>query len=84
MPLLMQMRIAAEALGAAEAAQGLYDLEVWIGAPTSLREIGMPEDQLDKAAEIVVQHPYYNPRPIEYGWIQGLLQNAYSGTLRNA
>jgi maleylacetate reductase len=75
------MRIAAEALGAKEAAQGLYDLEVRIGAPTSLREIGMPEDQLDRAATIISEHPYYNPRPVEYTAIRQLLENAYRGIL---
>jgi alcohol dehydrogenase class IV len=75
------MRIVADALGVKDAAQGLLDLERRIGAPTSLKEIGMPLDQLERAAQIVVQHPYYNPRPIEYGWIRQLLENAYSGKL---
>lgn len=75
------MRIVAEALGAKDAAQGLYDLEVSIGAPTSLREIGMPEDQLDRAATLVTEHPYYNPRPVEYAAIRQLLENAFGGRL---
>src|SRR5262249_21714616 len=41
------MRTVSEALGAKDAAQGLYDLEVRIGAPTSLMQLGMPEDQLN-------------------------------------
>ena len=75
------MRIAAQALGAEDAAQGIYDLEVRIGAPTSLKQIGMPEDQLDRAAMLITEHPYYNPRPVEYFAIRELLENAYQGKL---
>jgi alcohol dehydrogenase class IV len=75
------MRIVSDALGAKDAAQGLYDLEVRIGAPTSLKQIGMPEDQLDRAAKIIIEHPYYNPRPVEYEGIRQLLENAYWGQL---
>jgi maleylacetate reductase len=73
------MRIVAESLGAQDAAQGLYDLAARIGAPISLKQIGMPEDQLDRAAKIVMLHPYYNPRPVEYGDVRVLLRNAYRG-----
>jgi maleylacetate reductase len=75
------MRTIAEALGAKNAAQAIYDLELRIGAPTSLKEIGMRADQLDRAAKIVVEHAYYNPRPVEYEGIRQLLENAYQGTL---
>jgi maleylacetate reductase len=75
------MRIIEQALGVRDAAQGLYDLEVRIGAPTSLKQIGMKEDQLDQAAKIVTEHPYYNPRPVEFGPIRQLLENAYRGNL---
>jgi alcohol dehydrogenase class IV len=75
------MRIIAEALEAAEAAHGLYDLEKRIGSPTSLKQIGMPYDQLDRAAKLVVEHAYYNPRPVEFEGIRDLLENAYTGKL---
>jgi alcohol dehydrogenase class IV len=74
------MRAAAEALGAADAAQGLYDLAVRIGAPTSLAEIGMREDDLDRAARLATATSYYNPRPIDYAGVRTLLENAYRGT----
>ena len=73
------MRIAAEALGAPDAAQGIFDLIEKIGAPTSLKQIGMPPDGLDKAADIAVKNPYWNPRPIERDAIRELLENAYYG-----
>jgi maleylacetate reductase len=75
------MQTIAEALGARDAAQGIYDLELRIGAPTSLRQIGMSADQLDRAAKIVVEHAYYNPRPVQYDDIRQLLENAYQGKL---
>jgi alcohol dehydrogenase class IV len=73
------MRIAADALGAEDAARGIYDLIGRIGAPRSLEQIGMPADGLDRAAQLAVQNQYPNPRPIEYGPIRELLQNAYDG-----
>lgn len=74
------MSIAADALGSEDAARGIYDLEVRIGTPTSLKAIGMPADQLDRAAKIVTEHPYYNPRPITLAAIRELLEHAFWGT----
>jgi alcohol dehydrogenase class IV len=73
------MQAAANALGAADAAQGIYDLIVAIGAPTSLQQIGMPQDGLDRAAKLATENQYPNPRPIEYGPIRELLEHAYWG-----
>jgi alcohol dehydrogenase class IV len=67
------------ALGTGNAAQGLYDLAKSAGAPLSLQEIGMPADGLDRAADIAVQSPYYNPRAIEKGAIRRLLDDAFHG-----
>jgi len=73
------IRVVAEALGAKSAAQGIYDLSVRIGAPIALKDIGMPVDGLDRAAEIATQNPYYNPRPVEYSGVRTLLEDAYYG-----
>jgi maleylacetate reductase len=73
------MRITAEALGAENAAQGLFDLAVQIGAPLALKDIGMPADGLERAAELATQNPYTNPRPVEYAGVLALLRNAYVG-----
>ncbi len=69
----------ARALGADNAARGLYDLAKSLGAPTSLRDIGMPDGQLDRCAEIATQNAYWNPRPIEQAEIRQLLEAAYYG-----
>jgi maleylacetate reductase len=73
------MKIAAAALGATDAAQGIFDLIGTIGAPRALKDIGMPADGIERAAELAVQNQYPNPRPIEIGPIRELLQNAYEG-----
>jgi maleylacetate reductase len=74
------MRTIAEALGAKDAAQGIYDLAAKIGAPVALKNIGMPGDGLDRAAKLATENPYYNPRPVEYAGVRELLQRAYEGT----
>ncbi len=56
------MKRIARALGAKSAAGGLYDLARKLNAPTSLKQLGMPEDGLDKAADMAVAAPYPNPR----------------------
>ena len=67
------------ALGAKDAAGGLYDLANRLGAPLTLKELGMPENGLDKAADIAVASPYPNPRALERAEIRQLLDNAYHG-----
>jgi alcohol dehydrogenase class IV len=67
------------ALGATDAAQGLFDLATSISAPTSLAALGMAEADLDRAADLAVQNQYPNPRPLERGAIRKLLQDAYDG-----
>ena len=69
----------ARALGVANAASGLFDLAAAIGAPTALRDIGMPENGLDRAADLAVANPYYNPRPLDRDAIRALLDNAWRG-----
>jgi maleylacetate reductase len=72
------MRIA-RAMGAKTAAGGLYDLAQTLGAPLRLKELGMPEDGLDKAADIAAANPYANPIPIERNAIRKLLDDAFHG-----
>ena len=76
------MRTISRALGdeSKDAAGSLYDLETAIGAPTALRDIGLPEDALDGVADQVATDAYYsNPRPIEREGIRELLDNAWHG-----
>ncbi|SDR50085.1 maleylacetate reductase [Rhizobiales bacterium GAS191] len=72
------MRLA-RALGTADAAQGLYALGGRLGIRQALRDIGMPQDGIERAADLAVQKPYWNPRPVERGAIRDLLARAWAG-----
>ncbi|SDH73387.1 MULTISPECIES: maleylacetate reductase [Bradyrhizobium] len=69
----------AEILGAHGAASALHDLAHRLGIPASLREIGMPEAGIDRAAELAIANPYWNPRPLERGDIRELIARAWAG-----
>lgn len=69
----------ARALGAGDAPQGLFDLARSLGAPTALRDIGMRESDLDRAAELATASPYWNPRAIDRAAIRALLDDAFFG-----
>lgn len=60
-------------------AQKLFDLGRAVGAPASLRELGMIEADIDRAAAQAVESPYWNPRPIEPGPIRDLIARAWAG-----
>jgi alcohol dehydrogenase class IV len=67
------------ALGVGNASRGLYDLAGRLGAPRALREIGMPEDGIDRAAEAAMADPYWNPRPLEASTVRALIADAWAG-----
>jgi maleylacetate reductase len=69
----------AKALSVGEAATGLYDLAGRIGAKRALRDIGMPESGIARAAEMALANPYWNPRPLDLEAIRQLIANAWSG-----
>ena len=73
----------AQALGAPSAARGLYDLAKSLGAIMALKDFGMKEQDLDKAADIAAANPYPNPRTIERAAIRELLDNAFHGRRPN-
>jgi len=69
----------ARVLGGRGAALALFDLSGKLGAPRSLKELGMPEDGIEKAADIAAKNPYWNPRPIERNAIRDLIARAWAG-----
>ncbi len=73
------MRKIADILGAASAAEGLFDLARRLHAPASLKEIGMPVDGVDRAADLAVARPYPNPRPVAREGLRALLDDAFHG-----
>lgn len=68
----------AEIFGAAPGA-ALHDFSRSLGAPLSLKDIGFEEANLDRAADIAAENPYWNPRPIDRASIRALLQAAWEG-----
>jgi maleylacetate reductase len=68
------------ALRVPDAARGLFDLAGRLGAPRSLKELGMREVDIDVAADLAVARPYWNPRPIERIAIRDLIARAWAGS----
>ena len=60
-------------------AAALQALARRIGAPTSLAELGMPEAGIDRAADLAMANPYWNPRPLNREGVRALLARAWSG-----
>ena len=75
----MAMQSIARALGTESAAAGLYELGLAVNAKMALRDLGLAESDLDRAADLAVQNPYWNPRPIEREALRDLLQQAWAG-----
>jgi len=73
------MQRIASALGVDSAAPGLYYLGHKVNATMALRDFGLLESDLERAADLAVQKPYWNPRPIERDGIRDLLQRAWAG-----
>jgi alcohol dehydrogenase class IV len=69
----------ARALGAQDAAGGLFELAGEIGVRRSLKDLGMREEDLDRASDLAVANPYWNPRPVERDAIRGLIGRAWAG-----
>ncbi len=72
-------RRVADALGGHDAATALQELARTIGAPLALRDIGMPEDGVARAAKAASGNPYPNPAPLTEEGIHALLLAAYEG-----
>ncbi|KAK7031692.1 iron-containing alcohol dehydrogenase [Favolaschia claudopus] len=69
----------ARILGSTSAAQGIYDLARTLGAPSSLRELGAKEEDLERVADVAMTKTYPNPGPLDRGKILSLLKDAYEG-----
>ncbi|MBA83118.1 MAG: maleylacetate reductase [Rhodobacteraceae bacterium] len=58
---------------------GLWDFAKRLGAPLALKDLGLHVADLDRAADLATQNPYWNPRPVERPAIRALLQRAWEG-----
>ena len=50
-----------------------------VGAKVALKDIGMREADLDRAADLATQNPFYNPAPVTRDGVRALLDNAFHG-----
>ena len=57
----------------------LWDFAKASGAPLRLRDFGVAEADLDRAADIAMKNAYWNPRPFTRADIRTLLQAAWEG-----
>ncbi len=69
----------ARALGGSDGTSALVNLAERLGSPRSLKSLGMPEAGIDRAADLAVQNPYWNPRPIERAAVRALIAAAWAG-----
>jgi maleylacetate reductase len=69
----------ASALGVGDGVAAIFDLVDQIGAPTTLRELGLPRSDLRVIAEEVVARGVPNPRPVTVNDITALLSDAWEG-----
>lgn len=75
----------AGALGRADAVTGLAELSTALGVPEGLRAVGLPEEALDEATDLVVEKaPPDNPRPAERDAVATLLRAAWAGPVPRA
>lgn len=71
-------RVAAR-LHVTDAPGAVHDLVRAAGGPTSLAEIGMPADGIDRAVELATSTPYPNPAPVTPDGVRDLLERAWRG-----
>jgi maleylacetate reductase len=65
--------------GAEDPAAQLRELSLKLGAPASLRELGLTEENVETAVDLATRNPYANPREITAEGIRRLLTAALNG-----
>ena len=68
-----------DALGGPTAGRALHRFAARLSAPSRLRDLGLTEADLDRAAAMAVAKPYDNPRAFGEAEIRALLQDAWLG-----
>jgi maleylacetate reductase len=67
------------ALGVSDAARSLYDLNVRLGLPTGLKGLGMREEDLAKAVDVVAAVKIDHPRPVSKADLAEVIRQAFFG-----
>ena len=66
-------------LGVEDAARGLYDLNVTLGLPTGLKDLGLKESDIEKAVDVVAAAKITHPRPVSKSDLLDVIGQAYAG-----
>jgi maleylacetate reductase len=78
-------RLLADAFDADDAVAALAAFYDHLGAPAALRDLGLAEDDLGAAADLVAAAaPASNPRPVDRAAALSILRNAWSGRMETA
>jgi maleylacetate reductase len=67
------------AMSTPNAVSAIVALMQRLGAPMSLEKLGMKRADLVRAALLVMELPYHNPRPVTYEAVLALLEDAFTG-----
>jgi maleylacetate reductase len=67
------------ALGADDAARGLYELNLRLALPTGFNQLGLNESNIDKAVEVVSAVKITHPRPVTKADLHNVIGQAYAG-----
>ncbi len=67
------------ALGVHDAGLGLYDLNLRMGLPTGLKDLGMKESDIEAAADFVAEAHIANPRPVTRDDLREIVTQAFHG-----
>ncbi len=70
----------AGALSADDPVGAVFDLAGAVGAPRSLAELGMPQDGIEPAVDLILADRYWNPRPLTRPEIERLVEAMYEGS----
>ena len=73
------LRPICDLLGGSNAGTALYNFAKEMNAPTALRDLGLNEEDLDRAADLATTKPYPNPQPVTRVEIRALLHAAWAG-----
>lgn len=62
-----------------DAIRGLNVLLGKLPVKTGLKEFGMREEDIDRAADLAVGNPYWNPREVERAPVRELIRRVWAG-----
>ena len=68
------------ALATDDPSTAMFELALAVDAPRSLAELGMPEDGISSAVDLILSDRYWNPRPLSRPEIERALQAMYDGS----